>query len=205
MLAEIVDLRLQLLPHAICLLGEKGLFAVDCVEEFVLFAVHEGSGLQDGLLHVLDLDLVLGAENLDLVLEFLDEAGESGDFEALFVVGCGQFVLLVLAGLLELLELLVEVINLSVEFVPLIVPIRGLPLLSGEPVAVLLLLPVELLLQFFDVALVEAKHLLDLEVEGLDFLVLALDLALESALFVHDLLVVEVPGLEKLVVGDVGE
>ena len=149
--------------------------------------------------------MVLGAENLDLVLEFLDEAGEPGDFEAFFVVGGGQFVLLVLAGLLVLLELLVEVINLSVEFVPLVVPIRGLPLLSGEPVAVLLLLPVELLLQLFDVSLVEAEHLLDLEVEGLNFLVLALDLALEGALFVHDLLVVEVPGLEKLVVGDVGE
>lgn len=32
-----------------------------------------------------------------------------------------------------------------------------------------------------------------------------MDLALQSAFFIHDLLVVKVPGLEKLVVGDVSE
>lgn len=89
LLAEIVDLRLELLPHAVCLLAEEGLLAVYGIEEFVLFAVHEGSGLEDGLLYVFDLDLVLGPEHLDLVLEFLDEARESGDFETFFVVGGG--------------------------------------------------------------------------------------------------------------------
>ena len=149
--------------------------------------------------------MVLRAQHLDLVLEFKDEAGEPGDFEALFVVGSGQLVLLVLAGLLEVVDLLVEVVDPLVELVPLIVPIRGLLLLPGEPVAVFFLLLVELLLQLLDVPLVEAEHLLDLEVQGLDFLVFALDLALEGALFVHDLLVVQVSGLQKLVVGDVSE
>lgn len=154
LLAEIVDLRLELLPHAVCLLAEEGLLAIYGIEEFVLFAVHEGSGLEDGLLYVFDLDLVLGPEHLDLVLEFLDEARESGDFEAFFVVGGGELVLLVLTGLLELVVLLVEVVDLLVELVPLIMPIRGLLLLSGKPVAVLLLLLVQLFLQLFDIPLV---------------------------------------------------
>lgn len=149
--------------------------------------------------------MVLRTQHLNLVFELLDEAGEPGDFEALFVVGGSQFVLLVLASLLELVQLLVEVIDLFVEFVAFVVPIRGLLLLSGKPVAMLLLLLVQLLLQLLDVALVEAEHLLHLEVEGLNFLVLALNLSLEGAFFVHDLFVVEVPGLEELVVGDVGE
>ena len=98
------------------------------------------------------------------------------------------------------MNLLVEVIDLFVEFVPLIMPIRGLLLLSGKPVDVLFLLLVQLFLQFFDIPLVETKHLLDLEVEGLNFLVFALDMALKSAFFVHDLLVVKVSGLQKLIV-----
>lgn len=156
LLAEIVDLRLELLPHSVCLLVEKVLLAVYGVEEFVLFAVHEGSGLEDGLLYVFDLDLVLRAEDLNLVLELLDEAGESGDFKAFFVVGGGELILLVLAGLLKLVVLLVEVIDLLVELIPFIMPIRGLLLLSGKPIAVLFLLLVQLLLQLFDIPLVQA-------------------------------------------------
>lgn len=79
-------------------------------------------------------------------------------------------------------------------------PIRGLLLLSCKPTVMLLFLPIKLLFQFFNIPFMKAKHLLDLEVQGLNFLVFALDLTLKSALFVHDLLVVKVAGLQELVV-----
>lgn len=64
---------------------------------------------------------------------------------------------------------------------------------------------VDFLLQLINVSFMQAQHLLHLQIECLDFPVFGSEVALESAFFCHDLLHVQVAGLQQLVVRNVSE
>jgi hypothetical protein len=202
---QLSQLRLQFLPDALVLLLQEVLLATAVLQQLLLLAVHECTRLQHGPLHVLYLHLSLGAQLLDLVLQLNDHSLQFGVLDSLLIVGFSEFCLAFAVLLFEGSDLAVELLDAGIEFLALMMPLSSLLLLAGDPSVVFLLELVDLSLQLVDVVLVEPQHLLHLEVEGFDLLVLGGDVSFEGTLLGHDLLHVEIAGLQELVVGDVGE
>lgn len=195
----------ELLPDSLGLLGDEGFLLVDSIKEFILLSVHECACLQHGLLHILDLHLILRSQGLDLISELFGQSFESCDFDAFLVVGVSKLLLLLVVCFLKSVNLLVEIIDFGVQAVSFLLPIVCLLLLPIKPAVVLFLQLIILILQLLHVSLVQSQHLLHLQVQRFYLLVLRLYLSLQSALLVHDLLHVQIASLEELVVGDVGE
>ena len=84
-------------------------------------------------------------------------------------------------------------------------PFIGFLFLPLEPLRMLALQFIDLFIKFVDGSLVEAQHLLNLEVEGLNLLVFLDNCVLEVSLFLHESLHVNVAVLHDLMVGNMSQ
>ena len=142
---------------------------------------------------------------LDLVLEFLDDSIQSSDFHTLFVQSLIHFVLFISIVLLDIMDVLIQPFYLLVQLIPLSVPLFSFFLLPLEPFGMLSLNIIKFTVKFIDSSLMEPLHLLDLQVQILNFFALAVDGFLEVAFFFHELFHVDASILEKLSVRDVSQ
>ena len=101
--------------------------------------------------------------------------------------------------------LLLQVINLLVEFVSFGMPVTGFLFIPLEPLIVLLLCFSQLFLSPLYLSLVHSKHLLYLLVKNFNLLIFNLDLILKGALLSHDLLFSQVALFKHLIVTDVSQ
>lgn len=125
---------------------------------------------------------------LDLVLQLLDSSFKICNLDSLLIDRFIQLAFSLLVLSLKVSDVFVELIDLLIKLVPFSMPFTCLTLLPFKPTAMLSLCVIEVFFKFVDGSLMEPSHLLNLQVQVFDFLVLIVDCVLKVSFFVHQLL-----------------
>lgn len=96
-------------------------------------------------------------------------------------------------------NLFIQRFNLAIKLISLLMPIISLLFLPDKPSIVFLFKFLYFLLQFINISLVEAKHLLNFKVKRFYFFVFVEYLGFKMTLLSHDLFHIKVAGLQKLI------
>jgi len=173
--------------------------------QFFLLGVHYSAGFEHSFFHIFDFHLISRRQMFDLVLKFLDNATESGDFHTLFIQSLIHFVLFVSVDLLDIVDVLMKLFNLLIKLVSFSMPFLSFFLLSFKPFTMLSLDIIKLIVKLVNSSLVESLHLLDFQVQLFDFFAFSFNSLLEISLFFHELFHINTSVLKKLSVRNMSQ